>query len=132
MLMGFQILAQVQKQTKEDTHVWIAFISSIQLNEKWNLLADVHYRRTDFLNRPGFFVARVAPEYKFKSGLKLAAGYANLLSAPTNSTLNTCADEHRIFQQKQTGFQYDLNHTIRLFFYRNFSGEHHKNHQHSL
>jgi hypothetical protein len=54
--MGFQILAQVQKQTKEDTHVWIAFISSIQLNEKWNLLADVHYRRTEFLNRPGFFL----------------------------------------------------------------------------
>jgi hypothetical protein len=97
--MGFQILAQVQKQTKEDTHVWVAFITSIQLNEKWNLLADVHYRRTEFLNKSSFLFARVAPEYKFKSGLKLSAGYANLLSAPTNSTLNTWADEHRIFQQ---------------------------------
>ena len=242
ILFASQLFAQVQKQTKEDTHVWVAFISSFQLNEKWNLLADVHYRRTDFLNKPGFFVARVSPEYKFKSGLKLAAGYANLLSAPTNPGLNTWADEHRIFQQliypssigkisllhrirneqrwrqimdtkndawtgeyaftnrvryllslnipinhsekhpafiladeilvhfgksityntfdqnrifvgyrqniskkrafdvgymrifqqKQSGFQYDLNHTIRLFFYGNFSGEHHKNHQHSL
>lgn len=242
IILGSQLFAQVQKQTKEDTHVWVAFISSFQLNEKWNLLADVHYRRTDFLNRPSFLFARVAPEYKFKSGLKLAVGYANLLSVPTSSGLNTWADEHRIFQQliylssigkisllhrirneqrwrqimdtkndvwtgeyaftnrvryllslnipiyhsekhpaliladeilvhfgksityntfdqnrifvgyrqniskklafdvgymrifqqKQSGFQYDLNHTIRLFFYGNFSGEHHKNHQHSL
>ncbi|MFY8107945.1 MAG: hypothetical protein ACOVO9_03100, partial [Bacteroidia bacterium] len=62
ILFASQLFAQVQKQTKEDTHVWVAFISSFQLNEKWNLLADVHYRRTEFLNKPGFFVARVSPE----------------------------------------------------------------------
>lgn len=99
ILFASQLFAQVHKQTKEDTHVWVAFISSFQLNEKWNFLVDAHYRRTEFLNNPGFFVARFSPEYKFKTGLRLAAGYANLLSAPTSPGLNTWADEHRIFQQ---------------------------------
>ena len=91
--------AHGQKQVKTENHVWLAFISSYEFNKKWSLLTDVHARYSLSSSQPGFLFARISPEYKFKSGLRLAAGYANLLSAPVSPGLNTWADEHRIFQQ---------------------------------
>lgn len=69
-------------------------------------MADAHLRENDFFASRSFIFGRVGLGYQINNNLSVAAGYGNLLQAPSTPGWVTDADESRIFEQLQLTTSY--------------------------
>ena len=90
-----------QKQISRNTYTWVSINSNLVLNKHWFIMADAHLRENDFFASRSFIFGRVGLGYQINNNLSAAAGYGNLLLAPTTPGWFTDADESRIFEQLQ-------------------------------
>lgn len=93
-------LAQ-EKKISSQTQVWIGFIHSSKINNKWGFTADVHVRRNNFLSLPSFSVLRGGITYYISEKLTFTNGYAHLWLSPNNTAYHTVVKENRLYQQLQ-------------------------------
>ncbi len=99
-------IAGAQAQAREvnsQEQSWFSINSSIRLNNKFGIVADVHVRRNEFLAREGFYFARLGTSYWIKENLTATAGYAHMWMAPAKKGWQYHAEEHRVYQQLQLG-----------------------------
>jgi hypothetical protein len=87
------------KEIKETVQFWTSINVNARVAERWNILADFHVRRTNFIKDPGFYLIRTAMAHQFNPNLSLAAGYAHLWLATEKRELGFYANENRLFEQ---------------------------------
>ncbi|MBP6024664.1 DUF2490 domain-containing protein [Ferruginibacter sp.] len=95
-----------QKQIFRNNYTWISINSNLFLNKHWFIMADAHLRENDFFASRSFIFGRVGLGYQINNNLSAAAGYGNLLQAPSTPGWVTDADESRIFEQLQLTTSY--------------------------
>ena len=103
-LLLIHLFLSAQNKTKEVNHQtqsWVSVNSTIHMNDKWALLADVHMRRNHFFKNGSFYFIRAGVAYSITKNFSVAAGYAHLWLAPTTTSWITYANENRIYQQLQ-------------------------------
>jgi len=88
-----------QKKVEHVAQTWVSINSNVFLDKKWFIMADAHLRENDFFKANSFCFGRIGVGYQFDKSLSVAAGYGNLLSAPTTPGFTTKSDENRIYQQ---------------------------------
>ena len=102
-LLQTNISAQTTaKEINEQSQSWFSINSTIRLNKKIGIIADLHIRRMHFLGDPGFYFARAGLDYWIKENITAAIGYGNMWVAPTKAAWQYYPKEHRIYQQIQT------------------------------
>lgn len=97
----FQAQTPSEKQTKQQSQVWLAFVSSTKLNTHWDFIADVGIRWNEFFVSENVYLIRGAMNYRITPMISVAGGYAHAWSAPVKEEWDTYADENRIFEQVQ-------------------------------
>ncbi len=101
-LFQTKIAAQTPaKEINEQSQSWVSINSTIRLNKKIGIIADLHMRSKHFLGDPGFYFARVGLDYWIKENITAAIGYGNMWVAPTKAAWQHYAEEHRFYQQIQ-------------------------------
>lgn len=95
-----------QKQIYRNSYTWVSVNSNFFLNKYWFLMADAHLRENDFFASRSFIFGRVGLGYQINKNLSAAAGYGNLLLAPSTPGWLTDADESRFFEQLQLTTSY--------------------------
>ncbi len=133
-----RIYQQVQMNSKSGN---ITLIQRIRNEQRWQeiVLNDVSTGKNKFSNRVRFLLGTTIPVFKKKTAPLLVISDELLVQFGKDIVYNTF-DQNRIFigikqainpklsfdfgymnvyQQKSSGYQYDMNHTLRLFFYLN-------------
>ena len=87
------------KQVNHQLQTWVSLNTTYQLNRHWGTMADVHIRRTDFVQDPSFYFIRFGPNFWIKDNLTASVGYAHLWTAPAREDYNTWGNENRINEQ---------------------------------
>lgn len=95
-----------QKQIFRNNYTWVSINSNLFLNKHWFIMADAHLKENDFFASRSFIFGRVGLGYQINNNLSVAAGYGNLLQAPSTPGWVTDADESRIFEQLQLTTSY--------------------------
>lgn len=95
-----------QKQIFRNNYTWVGINSNLFLNKHWFIMADAHLKENDFFASRSFIFGRVGLGYQINNNLSVAAGYGNLLQAPSTPGWVTDADESRIFEQLQLTTSY--------------------------
>jgi len=94
--------AQVtEKVLNRQYQSWTSINTTARISTHWGFLLDVHERRNNFFKDPSFHFIRGAVNYWLTDNITFAAGYANLLLAPTTRGWKTFSDENRIYEQAQ-------------------------------
>ena len=93
--------AQTSKEINEQVQFWGSLNTTIRLTDRTGVIADVHVRRNDFLQDPGFYFIRLGANYWLTEKLTLAFGYAHMWQAPACDDCETWSNENRIYQQVQ-------------------------------
>lgn len=91
---------KAEKEIDQNVMVWASINSTMRFSNNWGMMAGFHIRRTDFVANPSFYFVRTGAVYWLQSAI-VACGYANLLLAPTPTTITTWSDEHRVYQELQ-------------------------------
>lgn len=133
-----RIYQQVQMNSKSGN---ITIIQRIRNEQRWQeiIINDVSTGKNKFSNRVRFLLGTTIPIFKKKTAPLLVISDELLVQFGKDIVYNTF-DQNRIFigikqainpklsfdfgymnvyQQKSSGYQYDMNHTLRLFFYLN-------------
>ncbi len=92
---------QQAKEIHQQAQVWLSLNSTTRLTDHWGLVGDVHVRRNDFLQEPGFYFLRFGGHYWLRDSLALTVGYAHMWNAPACDGCETWTHENRIYQQLQ-------------------------------
>jgi hypothetical protein len=134
---------QVQKNSKSGK---ITIIQRIRNEQRWQeiVLNNVATDKYKFSNRVRYLLGATIPIFKKKTAPLLVISDEFMLQFGKDIVYNTF-DQNRIFigikqainpklsfdfgymnlyQQKSSGYQYDMNHTLRLFFYLNSNVTH--------
>jgi hypothetical protein len=135
-----RIYQQVQMNTKSGT---ISFIQRIRNEQRWQeiIVSNHETGKNRISNRTRYLLSTNIPVFKKKTAPSLVISDELLIQFGKDLVYNTF-DQNRFFvgikqtinpklsfdfgymnvyQQKITGYQYDMNHTLRLFFYMNSS-----------
>lgn len=88
---------QGEKRVITHQQGWLGYFNQTRFSQHWGLWADVHHRRTDFLDRQSLNVFRAGLTYYLADNLRLTAGYAYAGSHLSPSGL--IRSEHRPWQQ---------------------------------
>lgn len=99
LFLHSSLLAQRSREVQTQNHVWTSINSQIRLSERWGISADVHIRRTDFLQNNSFFLLRTGALYYANSQLTLGAGYAHMWLANQKDATELFSNENRLHQQ---------------------------------
>ncbi|MBC7890472.1 MAG: DUF2490 domain-containing protein [Ferruginibacter sp.] len=89
------------KEVKTGSQGWMSVNSTIRLNNKFGIIADLHVRRNNFIADPGFYFARLGVNYWLKENITLVLGYGQMWVAPSKPNWHHFGQEHRIYQQIQ-------------------------------
>ena len=135
-----RIYQQVQMNTKSGN---VNILQRLRNEQRWQeiIVNDVATGKNRFSNRVRYLISTTIPIFKNKSAPSLVLSDELLIQFGKDIVYNTF-DQNRFFvgikqainpklsfdfgymnvyQQKATGYQYDMNHTLRLFFYMNSS-----------
>lgn len=93
------VFAQRSREVQTQNHVWTSLNSQIRFSERWGIAADVHIRRTDFLQSNSFFFLRAGGLYYANKQLTLGAGYAHMWLANQKDATELFSNENRLHQQ---------------------------------
>lgn len=138
-----RIYQQVQMNTKSGN---VSIVQRLRNEQRWQeiIVNDVETGTNKFSNRVRYLISTTIPIFKKKSAPSLVLSDELLIQFGKDIVYNTF-DQNRFFvgikqsinpklsfdfgymnvyQQKATGYQYDMNHTLRLFFYLNSSIAH--------
>ena len=138
-----RIYQQVQMITKQGK---VALLQRLRNEQRWQeiIVNDVETGKNRFSNRVRYLISATIPVFKKKSAPSLVIS-DELLVQFGKDIVNNTFDQNRLFigikqtinpklsfdfgymnvyQQKSTGYQYDMNHTLRLFFYMSSSIAH--------
>lgn len=94
---AFSSFGQAVKTVIPHQQAWLGYFNQTRFSTHWGLWADVHHRRTDFLDRPSVNVLRAGLTYYLADNVRLTAGYAYANSYLSPS--GTVRPEHRPWQQ---------------------------------
>lgn len=135
-----RVYQQVQLNTK---YGQVSIVQRIRNEQRWQekIANDIVTGETRFTNRVRYLISFNIPVFKKKKAPSLIVSDEILIQFGKDVVLNTF-DQNRLFigikqpinprwsydfgymniyQQKSSGYQYDMNHTLRLFFYLNTS-----------
>lgn len=135
-----RIYQQAQMNTKSGN---VSIVHRLRNEQRWQeiIINDVETGENKFSNRVRYLLSTTIPIFKKKTAPSLVISDELLIQFGQDIVLNTF-DQNRFFigikqsinpklsfdfgymnvyQQKSTGYQYDMNHTLRLFFYLNSS-----------
>ncbi len=135
-----RIYQQVQMNTKSGN---VSILQRLRNEQRWQeiIVNDVETGKNKFSNRVRYLISTTIPIFKKKTAPSLVLSDELLIQFGQDIVYNTF-DQNRFFvgikqsinpklsfdfgymnvyQQKSTGYQYDMNHTLRLFFYLNSS-----------
>ena len=135
-----RIYQQVQMNTKSGN---VSIVQRLRNEQRWQeiIVNDVETGKNKFSNRVRYLISTTIPIFKNKKAPSLVLSDELLIQFGKDIVYNTF-DQNRFFvgikqsinpklsfdfgymnvyQQKSTGYQYDMNHTLRLFFYLNSS-----------
>jgi len=130
--MLFFVLCQVtvtvhaqlpSKQVRQQSQVWLSMNAHYRFNQHWGVIGDVHIRRNNFLKDPKAPVLVLSDELLIQFGKELVYNTFDqnrfFIGIRQNLSKQFSYDfgYMNVYQQRITGYQYDMNHTIRLFFY---------------
>ncbi len=138
-----RIYQQVQMNTKSGK---VSILQRLRNEQRWQeiIVNDVSTGENKFSNRVRYLISTNIPVFKSKKAPLLVVSDELLIQFGKDIVYNTF-DQNRLFvgikqsinpklsfdfgymnvyQQKATGYQYDMNHTLRLFFYLNSSLAH--------
>lgn len=138
-----RLYQQVQMNTKSGN---VSIVHRIRNEQRWQeiIVNDVETGKNKFSNRVRYLLSTTIPVFKKKSAPSLVLSDELLVQFGKDVVYNTF-DQNRFFvgikqsinpklsfdfgymnvyQQKAAGFEYDMNHTLRLFFYLNSSIAH--------
>jgi hypothetical protein len=138
-----RIYQQVQMITKQGK---VALLQRIRNEQRWQeiIVNDMETGNNKFSNRVRYLISATIPVFKKKTAPSLVISDELLVQFGKDIVYNTF-DQNRLFigikqtinpklsfdfgymnvhQQKSTGYQYDMNHTLRLFFYMSSSIAH--------
>ena len=138
-----RIYQQVQMNTKSGN---VSIVQRLRNEQRWQeiIVNDVATGNNKFSNRVRYLISTTIPIFKNKKAPSLVLSDELLIQFGKDIVYNTF-DQNRFFvgikqsinpklsfdfgymnvyQQKSTGYQYDMNHTLRLFFYLNSSIAH--------
>lgn len=138
-----RLYQQVQMNTKSGN---VSIVHRIRNEQRWQeiIVNDVATGNNKFSNRVRYLLSTTIPVFKKKTAPSLVISDELLVQFGQDIVYNTF-DQNRFFigikqtinpklsfdfgymnvyQQKATGYQYDMNHTLRLFFYLNSSIAH--------
>jgi len=138
-----RIYQQVQMNTKSGN---VSIVQRLRNEQRWQeiIINDVATGENKFSNRVRYLISTTIPVFKNKKAPSLVLSDELLVQFGHDIVYNTF-DQNRFFvgikqainpklsfdfgymnvyQQKATGYQYDMNHTLRLFFYLNSSVAH--------
>ena len=94
-----------------------------RFNQHWGVIGDVHIRRNNFLKDPKAPVLVLSDELLIQFGKELVYNTFDqnrfFIGIRQNLSKQFSYDfgYMNVYQQRITGYQYDMNYTIRLFFY---------------
>ena len=109
-LIFFLVMAWVQlncfaqpaaREVNNQQQSWFSINSTTRISNKLGIIADLHTRRTQFLDRPSFNFVRAGINYWVNENLTVAVGYGQMWVAPSKPLWSYYAKEHRIYQQVQ-------------------------------
>lgn len=135
-----RIYQQVQMITKSGN---VSILQRLRNEQRWQeiIVNDQESGRNKFSNRVRYLISTTIPIFKKKTAPSLVLSDELLIQFGKDIVYNTF-DQNRFFvgikqainpnlsfdfgymnvyQQKSNGYQYDMNHTLRLFFYLNSS-----------
>ena len=92
---------QAEKVIKQQSQTWISLNNTIVLDKHWAVLADLHLRRTDFLESDNFYLVRGALGYVTDSKQIVALGYGHYWYAPSALNWHQFSNEDLIYQLYQ-------------------------------
>lgn len=91
--------AQRTREVQTQNHVWTSVNSQMRVSTKWSIAADVHMRRTNFLQTNSFFLVRTGLLYSINKQLSAGAGYAHMWLANQKDATELFSNENRLHQQ---------------------------------
>jgi Protein of unknown function (DUF2490) len=109
--------AQRTREVQTQNHAWMSLNTQLRLTDKFGISADVHVRRTNFLNTNNFFLVRVGGIYYVNKQLSLGAGHAHMWLANQNEATELFSDENRLHQQiafNQKAGKVQINQRLRI------------------
>lgn len=93
--------AQTEKEINHQQQTWVSLNNTIMFSKHWGLLADLHMRRTDFLDSESFYLTRGAIAYATENKQVMALGYGHMWTAPSNPNWKNFSNEDFIYQLYQ-------------------------------
>lgn len=115
-LIGFSQV-QTEKVVNNQSQVWVSLNNTIMLDKHWVALADLHLRRTHFLDNESFYLVRGALGYVTGSKTIFAVGYGHYWYPPTNPNFHNHTNENLTYQLFQ--FNSKINNVSVLHRFRN-------------
>lgn len=103
-LIGFSQV-QTEKVVTNQSQVWVSLNNTILLDNHFVALADLHLRRTDFLESESFYMVRGALGYLTDSKRLFALGYGHYWYPPSGTNFHKYTNENFTYQL----FQFNSN-----------------------
>jgi len=98
--LGFLSNIQAQEITDGNLNSWFLQFSRLEINEKWSVTNEVHYRTGEFLSNPGQLLIRPSIDYHLNKEVEFSIGYTFVHADPFEPySLPIPADEHNIWWQ---------------------------------
>jgi hypothetical protein len=93
--------SQQAKQFQNQNHIWLSINCKHQIAKNWNILSDVHVRRTDFFAHNNFYFIRLGIGKELNQQLSIAAGGGHMWLANRNEATELFSNENRLYQEIQ-------------------------------
>lgn len=97
LLLAVELPAQTTKTVVNQQQAWFGYLNQTRFSDQWGLWAELHLRRTDFLDRWNQHLVRAGLTYFLADNVRLTAGYAYIGSYLYPSGI--VRPEHRPWQQ---------------------------------
>jgi hypothetical protein len=99
LIIHSSLSAQRTREVQTQNHVWTSINSQMRVSNKWSIAADLHVRRTNFLQSNSFFLVRTGVLYSITKQLSAGAGYAHMWLANQKDATELFSNENRLHQQ---------------------------------
>jgi hypothetical protein len=84
------------RKTKEDAQLWFQYFLNLRFNEKWTLVNDAGYRRTEQLvHKPSLWFVRSGLQYQLNNDYAVTAGYTFFMNYADRKHAQYYRQEHR-------------------------------------
>ncbi len=102
ILIGLgSIIDELHSQAVDrQSEAWFLLLNNYEINDKWNIGNEFHWRHTNFLSDKAQMIIRPYVDYNYNSNLTLTAGYSYLLNfSDTNDLTDVNRPEHNYWEQ---------------------------------